>query len=55
MCLDQLGDAGGQGTGDYFDDDGLEEDDEVRAQGEEDGCDLEIDEEADYEGQSDSD
>ena len=51
MFLDQLpdiGEPGINGNGDY--DDALEEDDEVRAPGEEDQeCDLEIDEEVESE------
>jgi hypothetical protein len=52
MCLDQLldqGNATGQGMIEY--DDALEEDDEVRANGDEDG-DLDIDE--DQEGEEES-
>jgi Tubulin-tyrosine ligase family len=63
MCLDQLvadgASAGAQILNNDYDDDGggLEEDDEMRAAAGEDDpecCDLEIDEEADFEGASDS-
>jgi hypothetical protein len=47
MCLDQLLEGGSTGQGDY--DDALEEDDEVRAPGEEEG-ELDIDDDDNDEG-----